>query len=181
MDSSQPVGRWAVVTGADTKSMTVKVTIQPEGVQTDWLPLVSSAVGGGWGMVHVPPVGTQVFCLPDAGDHNSYVVMGATWSAKNRPPAAVLQGEMWLVHSTGSAIKLTNDGHVKVTDASGCSLEFQNNGTATLTGNLMVTGNISDVNGTHGTIGSLRTAYDTHHHTGVQGGAGSTGITDIII
>src|SRR4051812_44952521 len=91
-DASAPVGRWGVVTGAN--GATVKVTLQPEGVQTDWLPLLSSMVGGGWGLVHIPPNGTPVFCIPDAGDHNNYVVAGATWSAASAPPGAA-QGEAW--------------------------------------------------------------------------------------
>ena len=86
MDASAPAGRWGLVTSADAGDITVKVSLQPESVQTDWLPLASSMVGGGWGMVHVPPVGTPIFCLPDAGDDNSYVVLGATWSAANCPP-----------------------------------------------------------------------------------------------
>ena len=130
MDASAPVGRWGVVTGANGTQ--VKVTLQPEGVQTDWLPLLSSVVGGGWGLVHVPPNGTPVFCIPDAGDHESYVVVGATWSTANQPPAAP-QGEVWLVHSTGSAIKLTNDGQLTLADASGASMAMTNNGTITLT------------------------------------------------
>lgn len=140
--ASMPVGRWGTVTSGDTNRMTVKVSLQPEGLLTGWLPLASSVVGGGWGLVHVPPVGTQVFCMPDAGDDNSYVVVGATWSTGARPPAGVLQGELWLVHSTGSKIKLTNDGKITIADQSGCSLEFQNNGTALLTGALHVTGTV---------------------------------------
>jgi phage baseplate assembly protein V len=145
MDAAAPVGRWGVVNGAN--GATVKVLLQPENVQTDWLPLASSMVGGGWGLVHMPPNGTQVFCMPDAGDHDSYVVIGATWSTANQPPAGVAQGEFWLVHSTGSSIKLTNDGKVTITDHSGTSLAFTNNGIVTLTGIFAVTGSIT-VNGT---------------------------------
>jgi phage baseplate assembly protein V len=177
-DQSSPVGRWGIVTGSN--GATVKVRLQPEDVQTDWLPLLSSTVGGGWGMVHIPPNGTQVFCIPDCGDTNNYVVVGATWSVKTPVPAAA-QGEIWLVHSTGSAIKLTNDGHVSIADAGGCSLAFTNNGTATLTGSLLVTGDITDLNGTHGTVGAFRTAYVAHKHPGVQTGSGTTSTTDHIV
>jgi phage baseplate assembly protein V len=143
-DHSMPVGRWGTVTGANGPM--VKVTLQPEGVPTDWLPLLSSSVGGGWGMIHIPPNGTQVFCIPDAGDHNSYVVVGATWNVNAQAPAAA-QGEVWLVHSSGSAIKLTNDGKVSIADASGAAMSFENNGTVSLTATFAVTGEIK-VNGT---------------------------------
>jgi len=167
--------RWGIVNGA--KDATVKVLIQPEGVQTDWLPLLSSAVGGGWGLVHVPPNGTPVFLIPDAGDHESFVVAGSTWSATNAPPAAA-QGEVWLVHSSGSFVKLTNDGKLSIQDAGGCSLVFSNNGTATLTGTLAVTGDIIDVNGGHGSLNTLRSDYNAHKHTGVLTGGSTTGTTD---
>lgn len=177
MDNTAPVGRWGLVTGANAADMTVKVALQPEGVTTDWLPLASSMVGGGWGMLHMPAIGTPVFCLPDAGDDNSYVVMGATWSAANRPPAGHSQGEWWLVHSTGASIKLGNDGRATITDAFGTSLAFQNNGTALLTGNLMVTGDVTDQNGAHGSFAAFRTAYGAHQHMVAAVGS-KTAITD---
>lgn len=147
MDAGAPAARWGTVTGVDTASMTVKVMLQPEGVQTDWLPLASSMVGGGWGLVHAPATGTQVLCLPDAGDHTSYVVIGGTWSAGSLPPANVKQGEFWLVHSSGSKVALTNDGKVTISDASGSSLAFGNDGTATLTAtNISLAGTVNVTN-----------------------------------
>lgn len=159
-DAQAPVARWGIVTSADPGSMTVKVTIQPEGIQTDWMPLLSSTVGNGWGLVHVPPVGSHVFLMPDAGDHNSYVVVGATWSNAARPPAGVKQGEVVLVHSTGSKISMTNDGKVTVADAGGCSLAFTNDGNAILTGNLNVSGSVIAGYG-----GADQVGLQTHRHT----------------
>ena len=52
----------------------------------------------------------------------------------------------------------------------------------TMTGDLMVDGNISDQAGAHGTLGALRTAYDAHAHPvpNVQEGSDTipTGTTD---
>lgn len=165
MDAGAAVAKWGIVTASDV-NRGVRVRLQPEDVQTDWLPLASSMVGGGWGLVHVPPAGTPVLCLPESGDATNLIVIGSTWSASNRPPQNVAAGEFWLVHSTGSKIALTNDGKVTISDAGGCSLVFGNNGTATLTGNLLVTGNVTDVNGAHGSVADLRTAYDAHKHGG---------------
>jgi phage baseplate assembly protein V len=164
MDQSQPVARWGVVQSVDAASMTAKVMLQPEGVLTDWLPIASSMVGSGWGLVHAPAAGTQVVCLPDGGDHESYVIIGATWSTAARAPASA-EGEFWLVHSTGSKIALTNDGHVTVTDAGGCSLAFTNNGTATLAGTLHVTGNIVAGYGGGDQVG-LQSHIHAEHGTG---------------
>ncbi len=55
----------------------------------------------------------------------------------------------------------------------------------TMTGDLMVDGNISDQAGAHGNLGALRTAYDAHEHPIVNietGGATiSTGLTDHLV
>ena len=169
MDASAPVGRWGIVTSAN--GATVKVRLQPEDVQTDWLPVLSNMVGGGWGMIHVPAVGTQVFCIPDAGDADNYVVAGATWNTSNPPPAAA-SGETWLVHSSGSAIKLTNDGKVSVSDGGGCSLVFNNDGTATFTGNLRVTGSITGGYGSGDAV-----SLQTHQHGTGSPAAGTSAPT----
>lgn len=75
----------------------------------------------------------------------------------------------------------TNDGKVNVVDGSGCSLTFQNNGTLELDGTLMVTGDIIDKNGSHGSVNTLRTAYNVHEHGNVMNGGGSTSITDHVV
>jgi phage baseplate assembly protein V len=138
MDVGAPVPRWGTVISANPATMTAKVSLQPEGVTTDWLPILSSSVGGGWGLVHVPPVGTPVLCLPDTGDHESYVILGATWSTQATPPSTA-QGEIWLVHSTGSKIALTNDGMVTIADPSGSSVVLSNSGGITVTANANIT------------------------------------------
>lgn len=177
MDASGAVVRWGTVASNHPTDMTVKVLLQPEGATTGWLPVASSMVGSGWGIVHKYPVGTPVLCLPDAGDSGNLVVIGASWSKSRMPPAAP-EGELWLVHSTGAAIKLLASGHITLQDPSGTTMAFTNNGTVLLIGSLVVTGDITDLNGAHGTMAAFRTAYDAHAHTGVQVGGGTTAGTD---
>jgi hypothetical protein len=52
-------------------------------------------------------------------------------------------------------------------------------GTVNVTGNLVVTGNISDQNGAHGTLASLRNAHDEHVHADPQGGI--TGLPSVTV
>ena len=165
-DAGAPVMRWGVVQSVDTGSMTVKVTLQPENVLTDWLPIVSPMSGNGWGMIHPPSVGTQVVCIPDTGDSESYVILGSTWSTQGMPPSGAETGEFWLVHSSGSAVKLTNDGHVTITDAGGCALAFGNNGTATLTGALHVSGNVIAGYGGGDAVGLQTHTHPVPEHAG---------------
>jgi phage baseplate assembly protein V len=134
MDAGAPVARWGVVNGADPNSMTVKVMLQPEGVQTDWLPVASPMVGAGWGIAHLPANGTQVLCIPDAGDHTSYVVVGATWSTGVRPPSPLAQGDLVIQHASGARISLTSSGGVTISDASGNGVAMASGGNITLTG-----------------------------------------------
>lgn len=77
----------------------------------------------------------------------------------------------------GSTINISSSGQMTLTDASGTSLAFQDNGTATLTGNLVVTGSVSDANGAHGTLAAFRADYNAHTHPDPQGG--NTGTTSI--
>ena len=50
--------RHGLISSYDPANHAVKVTIQPEGVETGWLPLKSLWIGNGWGL----------FCAPNIGD-----------------------------------------------------------------------------------------------------------------
>ena len=66
------------------------------------------------------------------------------WSTQSPPPAAPV-GEFWLVHRSGSFLKLTNDGTVQIN------------------GDLHVNGDVYD---RKGSLDRLRTRYDAHTHGG---------------
>jgi hypothetical protein len=70
------------------------------------------------------------------------------FSNVQRPPAAQ-PGELWLVHGSGSYVKLTNDGTIQ------------------MAGNLHVQGEISDL---HGTMTQIRTVHNQHVHTDSRNG-----------
>jgi hypothetical protein len=65
------------------------------------------------------------------------------------PPPQAPAGEFWLVHSSGSFLKLHNDGSI------------ESSGTWLHRGNLQVTGEVSDY---HGSLAALRGHYDVHVH-----------------
>jgi phage baseplate assembly protein V len=144
LDSNQPVTRWGTVQSVNTADMTAKVLIQPDGVLSGWLPILSPFGGPGWGLLCPPVAGQQVKLIPDAGDHESYEIHGMTWSSAGLPPPGSAAGELWLVHASGAAVKLLNTGHVLLSDPSGSAVEFQNNGSLAVTaGTMAVTGNIT--------------------------------------
>jgi phage baseplate assembly protein gpV len=120
------------------------VQLQPDNVLTGWLPVLSVWSGAGWGMVCLPSPGDPVLVLPQEGSAEHGIVFGSAYAENRQVPAANL-GEMWLVHKSGAAIKLTNDGHVHIE------------------GDLHVSGDIFD---RHGSVGHLRGTYNQHtHHT----------------
>jgi hypothetical protein len=158
MDEQRGQPRWGVVTSVNPTKYTVKVTLQPEGVQTGWLPVATASGGNGWGIVALPAIGQQVLCIPDTGDGQHYVVLGVSFSTSAMPPQVpnapgasnlpVQAGEMALVHQSGSLIRLCADG------------------TIYSRGNWLHDGDFTaktgDVYDKHGSLDRLRRAYNSH-------------------
>ena len=150
LDGLAGVARFGLVSSFDPDAYAAKVLIQPENVLSGWLPIVSAWVGAGWGLAAPLMPGAQVLVIAQEGDAEHGVIIGAVWSTVDRPLAAPA-GELWLQHQSGSFLKLHNDGTISLTAP-----------TVNISGNLVVSGNISDQNGVHNTVGALRNAYDTH-------------------
>lgn len=140
--------RIGVVSSVDPNTFTARVTVQPEGILSGWLPVAAPWVGNGWGLACPPQPGDQVVVLWQEGDAEQGLVVGRLWSNDVPPPMAPA-GECWLVHSSGSFIKLHNDGSI------------ESSGTWRHSGSLLVTGDVSDY---HGSLAALRGHYDEHVH-----------------
>lgn len=180
--------RHATISSYDPATHAVKVMVQPENIESNWMPLGAIGVGNNWGVVVGPQIGDQVHVSFAEGDFNSGVIVARVFSVQAVPPA-VPSGEIWMLHKFGALLKLTNDGKVTVTDKAGSTVVLNGDGTGTATfasgmtinantqinGNLIVSGNISDQNATKGTVQHIRDNYDVHTHGGVQTGAGNTG------
>lgn len=164
LDQGQGQARFGLVTSVDPTSYTARVALQPEGVITGWLPILSTWVGGGWGFVSPPMPGQQVLVLAQEGDAEHGVIAGAAYSNAALPPQAPV-GELWLVHQSGTFLKLHNDGTVE-----GNAARWNFTGDLYLTGNIVTTGNISDLSASHGSLNTLRQIYDAHTHGVPQGG-----------
>ena len=149
LDRSAGQARFGVVTSVDPARNAARVALQPEGVVTGWLPVLSAWVGAGWGMACPPAPGDQVLVLAQEGESDHGVIVGRAWSDSARAVAAPV-GELWLVHASGSSVKLCNDG----------SIQMQ--------GDLHVAGDVYD---RHGSLDRLRRNYDGHSHQDPQGGA----------
>ena len=153
-DSTAGQPRFATVTSVDPSAGTARVQLQPEGVLTGWLPVLSPFVGAGWGISCPPSPGDQVLVLPQEGDAEHGMIVARAWSKAASAPATPV-GELWLTHKSGSFVRLLNDGTVRVR------------------GDLHVEGDVYD---RHGSLAQLRAHYNMHRHADPQGG--SVSVTD---
>ena len=144
LDRGQGQPRFGLVASVDPVRYAARVTLQPEGVLTGWLPILSPWVGAGWGLFCPLSPGDQVLVLPQEGDAEHGVVVGGCFSDKARAPAGAA-GELRLVHRSGAALRLGNDGAVRID------------------GDLHVQGDIFD---RRGSLDRLRGRYDAHIHPG---------------
>lgn len=148
LDQSSGRSRFGIVSSVDPSNYTARVLLQPEGVLSGWLPILSQWVGAGWGIAAPPLPGDQVLVLAQEGDAEHGIIAGRAWSEAQMPPDAP-PGEIWLVHRTGAFLKLCNDGTIQVK------------------GDLHVDGDVYD---RFGSLDRLRRTYDAHVHVDPQGG-----------
>ena len=93
-------------------------------------------------MVCPPSPGDQVLLVPQEGDVEQGIIIGRSFSNKQMPPVVPV-GECWLMHQSGSFLKLCNDGTIQIN------------------GDLHVQGDVYDQ---HGALSALRGHYDSHTH-----------------
>lgn len=177
LDLGQGQPRFGIVTSFDPNTYAARVSLQPEGVLSGWLPVLSAWVGAGWGLVSPPSVGDQVLVLPQEGHADHGVIVGGAYSDRARQPMIagnpVPSGEAVLFHASGAYLRLGNDGSLILCASNGKQV--------TVLGDLVVTGNISDLNGEHRTLADLRSAYDQHVHGGVTSGSGSSATPSLTV
>ena len=152
MNRSNGEAKFATISSVNFETGNVRVIVQPDGVLSGWLPVLSPWVGNGWGMACPPSTGDQVLLIAHEGDVEQGVVVGRAFSQK-QPPPPVPEGELWLVHKSGSSFKLCADGTIRIK------------------GDLKVDGNIYD---SHGSMAGLREHYDRHTHIDSRGAVTST-------
>ncbi len=147
LDSRVGQTRFGVIASVNSKLATARVRLQPEGVLSGWLPIMTAWCGAGWGLVCLPAPGDQVLVVPQEGHAEHGVIVGRVFSDRQKPPDAPI-GEFWLVHRSGSSIRLRNDG------------------TVTIKGDLHVDGHVFD---RQGSLDRLRQNYNQHHHIAANG------------
>lgn len=153
MDMALAQPRFGVISSVDPNTYTARVALQPEGVLSGWLPVMTNWSGPGWGMACPPSPGQQVVVIAQEGHAEHGIIIGTTFSQAMQPPAAP-SGEFWLLHASGSTLKFTNQGSV-IIQSQGLTLDanVSISGNVTISGNLSVTGSIDDSTGQVGILG----------------------------
>lgn len=103
-----------VVTGFDPKRYAAKVMLKPDEVETGWLPIGSTVVGNGWGLVAPPSLGDQVLVHFVEGSLQAGTIGVRFYSAKSAPMQGSKPGEFLLVHASGSRLRFLENGNVEL-------------------------------------------------------------------
>ena len=119
--------RLGIVTGYDPNKYAVKVSIQPEGIATGFIPLAAAWAGNGWGFFAPPSINDPVSVIFIDGELTAGYAECCFFNAA-LIPQAVPSGELWIVHAMGGYFKLTNDGKVSFNDGHGASFVMDGSG-----------------------------------------------------
>lgn len=106
------ISKKGTVTSYDPATHKAKVMIQPEGLETGWLPIVTMLVGDGFGLSFGLSGGDEVLVHFEGGDLNAGVIAGALYASEAPYPAK--PKSFMLTHTSGSYIRMFNDGTVQV-------------------------------------------------------------------
>ena len=102
-----------LVTSVDPVNHAVKVMVEPDGVESGWIP-DSVIAAGGLRIACPSEVGTQVLLLPVEGDAEHPVVVGRLFDTVTRPPLSpatsrpVQPGEIGIFLPGGSYLHMTD-------------------------------------------------------------------------
>ena len=187
------VARHAIVSAVDPVNHACKVTVQPEGVESGWIPDPGFAAGSL--RISSPcEIGTQVLVTPAEGDAEHPVITGRIFDAEVLPAVSPVTGQPaqpgeFLIaagqapapESNGQAAQTAAFFHVQpsaLTFGVGTTMWSLTSGMAVLTvggtaytftpAGLMTTGNVT-ANGID---------LEHHLHTGVQSGTSMTGLPE---
>lgn len=149
--------RHALVTSVDAVSHAVKVSIQPEGIESGWIPDAAIAACG-LRIACPSELGSQVLIVPVEGDSEHPIVIARLFDVSTTPPISP---------ATGTQVQ---PGEIGIFLDDGCYLHLTKN-SVFMKGNIVIDGSLQ-VNGDAVAAG---VSLKSHVHTGVQQGQGLTG------
>lgn len=103
--------RMGIIVNYDPNRYAARVLLQPEGIMTGYLPITSPWIGNQFGMYAPPNINDVVEVHFQQGGKEAGFIVNRFYSTQTKP-LPVTSGEMWLVHQSGSFIKMTNAGDI---------------------------------------------------------------------
>ena len=115
LDNARSMPRYGLISSYDPKRHAVKVKLQPEGIETGWVPMASSHIGNGFGVAVGPNIDDQVVVGFMEGDIDQPFIMGRMFSDKDNPPEAK-SGEVVIKHQSGTTITIDKAGALTISN-----------------------------------------------------------------
>lgn len=125
--------RVGIISSYDPSTHAVKLTMQPEGDQTGWMPIATQGVGNGFGVYSGPTLGESVVVAYHDAEQEAGIIIGRL-PTNDETPIETQSGEYIAQTPWGSFVKLLKDGSVAVQDKAGASIVLDGQGNVTLTG-----------------------------------------------
>ena len=163
--------RHGTVSSYDPNAYAVKVMLQPDNVETGWLPLKSAWIGNGWGLFCPPSIGDAVelaFQEADGGVGSA----GLRFFNDQDRPLPCPSGEFWLVHQSGSLLKFHNDGSVELHTAQDLNATVAGDANVAVTGTLTSSAAQWNHTGPVKLDGTLTVTDVTYADGGIESGRG---------
>lgn len=149
--------RHALVTSVDPTSHSVRVSIQPEGIETGWIP---DAAVAAYGLQIACPaeIGTQVLVVPVEGDAEHPVIVARLFDVSITPPVSPATG------------RVVQAGEIGIFLKSGCYMHLTQD-SVFLGGKIVIDGSVE----VDGDIVAAGVSLVSHIHRGIQPGGGVSG------
>lgn len=176
--------RSAIVTEYAQDTYSARVKLQPEDVETGFLPVSSIWIGNNWGLYCPPSPGDAVWVHFQEGDSGAGTIFCAQFNDTDRP-LPVPSGEFWIVHKSNSLLQFFNTGDVQLTTARDLLATVGRDITATVGRNvgLTVTGNVAATIGGNANLavtGTITSSAAQWNHTGPVSITGTLNVSGLI-
>ena len=121
---------------------------------------------------YMPEIGEEVICV--FVNETEGFVLGSVYHEENTPPTSsrtkfvILFEDGTLVEYDKSVHKLNLivNGNIEITATTTHNGDITINGNLQVNGNITASGDIADLNGSRGSLSTLRETYNTHTHNG---------------
>lgn len=163
-----------IVTEIDINKVMVRVTFPDlDNVVSYWFPVMQEKT-----------LNDKFYCIPDLQEYvvclvdenlESGVVIGAIYSDSDKAPEGLSENIFYKKFKDGTVIQFNRETQeLEINISDGKYLKYDGSGTWHIQGDLVVSGNVYDLDGSKNHIDHIRDVYNGHTHPGDSGGSTGT-------